>query len=168
MPTRSLPRRSFVVAALLGAGLPATSTCAQAKLEKTRLTLTVDGEAALYHLPLTIADQLGYFKAEGLEVEISDLVGGARSPQALPGTMADVYVGAFENTINGQAKGQLLQSFVLLGRAPPIALGVSTHSLPGYRVLADLRGKKNRSFRIGHLLAHGGQCRAGPSWRGSW
>ena len=53
--------------------------------------LAVDGEAALYHLPLTIADQLGYFKSEGLDVEITDLVGGIRSAQAVPGTMADVF-----------------------------------------------------------------------------
>ena len=89
MFTRSLPRRSFIAAALLAAGLHPTPTRAQAKLEKPRLTLAVDGEAALYHLPLTIADQLGYFKAEGLEVEINDLVGGARSPQTLPGSTAE-------------------------------------------------------------------------------
>ena len=163
MPTRSLPRRAFV-AALLGAGLHPTSTPARTKLERTRLTLTVDGEAALYHLPLTIADQLGYFKAEGLEVEISDMVGGARSPQVLPGSMSDVCVGAFENTINGHAKGQSLQSLVLLGRTPQIALGVSTHNLPGYRVLADLRGKKIGVSGLGtssHMVANVVLARAG-------
>ncbi|MEO5794829.1 MAG: ABC transporter substrate-binding protein [Rhodoferax sp.] len=164
MSIRPLPRRSFVAAALLAAGFHATSTRAQTKLEKPRLTLTVDGEAALYHLPLTIADQLGYFKAEGLEVEISDMVGGMRSPQALLGRTADVFAGAFENTITGQAKGQILQSFVLQGRAPQIALGVSTHNMPGYRVLSDLRGKKIGVGALGtpsHMVANVVLARAG-------
>jgi NitT/TauT family transport system substrate-binding protein len=41
-----------------------------------------------------------------------------------------------------QAKNQAIQSFVLMGRAPQIALGVSTKTVPGYKGLADLRGKK--------------------------
>lgn len=126
--------------------------------------LAVDGEAALYHLPLTIADQLGYFKSEGLDVEITDLVGGIRSAQAVPGTMADVFAGAFENTITAQAKGQILQSFVLQDRAPQIALGVSTHNLPSYRGLADLRGKKIGIAALGspsHMVANVVLTRAG-------
>ncbi|WP_295959608.1 ABC transporter substrate-binding protein [Rhodoferax sp.] len=164
MPTHPLPRRAFVAAALLAAGFHATSTRAQAKLEKSRLTLAVDGEAALYHLPLTIADQLGYFKAEGLEVEISDLVGGMCSPQVMPGSTADVFAGAFENTITSQAKGQMFQSFVLQGRAPQIALGISTHNMPGYRTLADLRGKKIGVAALGapsHMVANVVLARAG-------
>nr|WP_315184251.1 ABC transporter substrate-binding protein [uncultured Albidiferax sp.] len=164
MTYHPFPRRSFLAAALLGAGLHATSTRAQTKPEKSRLTLAVDGEAALYHLPLTIADQLGYFKAEGLEVDISDLVGGARSPVAIPGSVADVFAGAFENTIHSQAKGQMVQSFVLQGRAPQIALGVSTHNMPDYRVLADLRGKRIGVAALGapsHMVANVVLARAG-------
>ena len=164
MFTRPFPRRSFIAAALLAAGIHPTPTRAQAKLEKPRLTLAVDGEAALYHLPLTIADQLGYFKAEGLDVEINDLVGGARSPQTMPGSTADVFAGAFENTINGQARGQMFQSFVLQGRAPQIALGVSTRNMPGYRAVADLRGKKIGVAALGapsHMVANVVLARAG-------
>ncbi len=166
MSTRSLSRRSLVSAAFLAAGLHTTATRAQAKLEKTKLSLLVDGEAALYHLPLTLADQLGYFRAEGLDVDISDLVGGVRSPQALPGSTPDVFAGAFENTINNQAKGQLFQSFVLQGRAPQIALGVSTRNLPGYHTLADLRGKKIGVAALGtpsHMVANVVLARAGVS-----
>jgi len=34
------------------------------------------GKAGFYYLPLTISEQLGYFKAKGLDVEISDFAGG--------------------------------------------------------------------------------------------
>jgi NitT/TauT family transport system substrate-binding protein len=53
-----------------------------------------------------------------------------------------VVSGAYEHTINMQSKNQLIRAFVLQGRAPQIAVGVSTKAMPNYRSLADLRGKK--------------------------
>jgi NitT/TauT family transport system substrate-binding protein len=139
----SLNRRRFVTATTVTAALVATSSLrAQGKLEKSRVSIAVGGKAAFYYLPLTISEQLGYFKAEGLDVEISDFAGGSRALQALLGGSADVVSGAYEHTINMQSKNQHIQSFVLQGRAPQIAMGVSTKSMPNYRSLADLRGKK--------------------------
>ncbi|HEY0824746.1 MAG TPA: ABC transporter substrate-binding protein, partial [Ramlibacter sp.] len=91
---------------------------------------------------LTISEQLGYFKSEGLDVEISDFAGGAKSLQALIGGSADVVSGAYEHTINMQSKNQMIQAFVLMGRAPQIAMGVSTKAMPQYKGPADLRGKR--------------------------
>lgn len=138
-----ISRRTFASAAALGAAsLGAPSLFAQPKLEKTKVSIAVGGKAAFYYLPLTISEQLGYFKAEGLDVEISDFAGGARALQALVGGSADVVSGAYEHTINMQSKGQAIQSFVLQGRAPQIAMGVSTKAMPNYRSLADLKGRK--------------------------
>ncbi|RYF83345.1 MAG: transporter substrate-binding domain-containing protein [Comamonadaceae bacterium] len=142
MPAK-LTRRSFHAMSAIGAALVLTPGLrAQPKLEKPRLTLAVGGKAAFYYLPLTIAEQLGYFKAEGLGVEVADFAGGARALQAVLGGSADVCSGAFEHTINLQAKNQFFQCFVLQGRAPQIAVGVSTRNLPAYQGIADLRGKK--------------------------
>lgn len=137
-------RRVFSAgAALAAASLVAPGVQAQAgKPEKTRVAIAVGGKASFYYLPLTIAEQLGYFKAEGLEVEISDFAGGARALQAVVGGSADVVSGAYEHTINLQNKGQFFQAFVLQGRAPQIALGVSTKTMPHYKSVADLKGKK--------------------------
>jgi NitT/TauT family transport system substrate-binding protein len=115
---------------------------AQPALEKTKVAIAVGGKAAFYYLPLTIAEQLGYFKSEGLDVEISDFAGGAKALQAVVGGSADVCSGAFEHTIALQSKGQYYAAFVLQGRAPQIAIGVSTKTMPHYKALADLRGKK--------------------------
>lgn len=115
---------------------------AQTRLEKTKISLAVGGKAAFYYLPLTISEQLGYFKSEGLEVEISDFAGGARALQAVVGGSADVCSGAFEHTINLQAKNQIFQAFVLQGRAPQIAFGISSKAMPDYKSIADLKGKK--------------------------
>ena len=111
-------------------------------LEKPKLTLAVGGKNLLYYLPLTIAEQRGYFKAEGLDVNIVDFAGGARALQALVGGSADVVSGAFEHTVNMQAKGQRLRAFVLQGRAPQIVLGVNPKTMSGYKTIADLKGKK--------------------------
>jgi len=143
MSENLINRRRFTAgAALAAATLAAPALRAQNRLEKTRVAIAVGGKASFYYLPLTLAEQLGYFKAEGLEVEISDFSGGARALQAVVGGSADVVSGAYEHTINLQNKGQLFQSFVLQGRAPQIALGVSTKTMPHYKSVADLRGKK--------------------------
>ena len=143
MKTIPLNRRTFTTAAALAvASVAVPSLRAQGKLEKSKVSIAVGGKAAFYYLPLTISEQLGYFKSEGLEVEISDFAGGARALQALIGGSADVVSGAYEHTINMQAKNQFIQSFVLQGRAPQIAMGVSTKAMPNYRTLADLKGKK--------------------------
>ncbi len=138
-----ISRRRFTGgAALAAAALAWPGLRAQTSLEKTKISLVVGGKAAFYHLPLTLSEQLGYFKAEGLDVEIGDFAGGARALQAVVGGAADVCSGAFEHTINLQARNQIFQAFVLQGRAPQIAFGVSTKSLPHYKSIADLKGKK--------------------------
>jgi NitT/TauT family transport system substrate-binding protein len=115
---------------------------AQSKLERTKVSIAVGGKASLYYLPLTIAEQLGYFKSEGLDIEISDFAGGAKALQAVVGGSADVCSGAYEHTLYLQAKNQFFQAFVLQGRAPQITIGVSTKNLPNYKNLADLKGKR--------------------------
>ena len=44
-------------------------------LEKTKITIGVGGKTLFYYLPLTIAEQKGYFKDEGLDVEFQDFPG---------------------------------------------------------------------------------------------
>ena len=38
--------------------------------EKPSVRIAVGGKATLYYLPLTLAERLGYFRDEGLEVEV--------------------------------------------------------------------------------------------------
>ena len=106
------------------------------------LTLAVGGKNLLYYLPLTIAETRGYFKAEGLEVNIVDFAGGSQALRAVVGGSADVVSGAFEHTVNMQVKGQHLRAFVLQGRAPQIVLGVNPKTMPHFKSVADLKGKK--------------------------
>ena len=135
-----MQRRSFVLAGSSLIAMPAFVS-AQA-VEKPKLTLAVGGKNLLYYLPLTIAESLGYFKAEGLDVTIADFAGGSRALQAMIGGSADVVSGAFEHTINMQVKGQRLRAFALQGRAPQIVLGVNPKTMPNFKSVAELKGKK--------------------------
>src|SRR5581483_8443702 len=53
--------------------------------EKTSIQMAVGGQTQFIYLPLTLADRLGYFKDEGLTVNISDLRGGSEALAALMG-----------------------------------------------------------------------------------
>ncbi|MDH4114743.1 MAG: ABC transporter substrate-binding protein [Burkholderiaceae bacterium] len=127
-------------AALTAASWPATGS-AQGP-ERTKVTIAVGGKNLLYYLPLTVAEQMKFFEQEGLDVNIVDFAGGSRALQAVVGGSADIVSGAFEHTINMQAKGQPMRAFVLQGRAPQIVLAVSTKTMPNYKTVADLKGKK--------------------------
>jgi NitT/TauT family transport system substrate-binding protein len=133
-------------------------------LEKPKVSIAVGGKNLFYYLPLTVAEQLGYFKDEGLQVEISDFAGGSKALQAMVGGSADVVSGAYEHTISMQAKGQPITAFVLQGRAPQIVMVVSNKTMPNYRSVADLKGKKigvsapgsSTSMMANFVLAKGG------------
>ncbi|MEO9101109.1 MAG: ABC transporter substrate-binding protein [Burkholderiaceae bacterium] len=135
-----MQRRHLIAGGLAAAALPGFAL-AQA-LEKSKVTIAVGGKNLLYYLPLTVAEQLGYFKDEGLDVEIVDFAGGSKALAAVVGGSADVVSGAFEHTINMQFKGQPMRAFVLQGRAPQIVLGVNPKTMPDFKSIADLKGKK--------------------------
>lgn len=135
-----MKRRTLI--RLLPASLAAPLFVRAQAVEKPKVSLAVGGKNLLYYLPLTIAESLGYFRAEGLDVTISDFAGGSQALRAVIGGSADVVSGAFEHTVNMQVKGQRLRAFVLQGRAPQIVLGVNPKTMPGYKTVADLKGKK--------------------------
>ena len=125
--------------AMLAAALAGT---AQAQLEKKDVHIAVGGKNAFYYLPLTIAEQLGYFKDEGLEVKISDFAGGSTALRAVVGGSAEVVSGAYEHTISLQGKKQYFRAFVLQGRLPQIALGLSPAKAAQLHSYKDLKGLK--------------------------
>ena len=102
-----LPRRAVLAAVPALVAAPYIAH-AQNKPEKTKVVLAVGGKSALYYLPLTIAERKGFFKDAGLDVEINDFQGGAKSLEALMGGSADVVAGAYEHTIRMQQRGQAI------------------------------------------------------------
>jgi NitT/TauT family transport system substrate-binding protein len=119
----------------------AAAASAQAP-EKKQITLGVGGKSALYYLPLTICERLGYSKEQGLDVGINDFRGGSQSLMALVGGSVDAVTGAYEHIIRMQAKGQDIRAVIELGRFPGIVVGVRKEKAANYRSAADLKGMK--------------------------
>src|SRR6266446_6623966 len=162
---------AFAVLALaLSLGAPAHGQA----VEKKQLTLAVGGKTALYYLPLTICERLGYFKEQGLDVTINDFRGGAQSLQALVGGSVDVVTGAYEHTIRMQAKGQDIKAVIELGRFPGIVLGIRKEKAASYRTAADLKGMKigvsapgsSTNFFVMYMMSKAGLKPADASYIG--
>jgi len=149
--------------ALLALSL-AFASIAHAQIEKPDVHIAVGGKTALYYLPLTITERLGYFKDEGLNVRISDFPGGTRSLEAVVGGSADVVAGAYEHTINMQSRKQHFQAFVLTGSAPQITVAIVSRLADQYKSPKDLKGLKvgisapgsSTNMVINYLAAKGG------------
>ena len=133
-------------ARVAAAGLAAlgllTGAAEAAGPEKTKIEIGVGGKPLLYYLPLTLAERLGYFKDEGLEVTIDDFGGGSKALQALIGGSVDAVTGAYEHTIRMQQKGQAIESVIELGRFPGIVWAVSKAKASTVNGIADLKGLK--------------------------
>lgn len=141
-----MERRTFLTgaaAATLAAGAsPQAFAQAAGAPEKAKVVLGVGGKPLLYYLPLTIAERKGFFKEEGLDVEINDFGGGAKSLQALVGGSVDVVTGAYEHTIRMQAKGQDIRAVIELGRFPAIVVAVRKDKAAQLKSAADFKGAK--------------------------
>lgn len=124
----------FVLLALaLLAGAPGPATAGE------RITLMVGGIDKIIYLPVKLAEQLGYFKAEGLEVELhSEYSGGQGVDELLVGAAQGV-VGFYDHVIYMQSMGKSVVSLIQFAQAPGEVELVSAQA-QGVRTMADLKG----------------------------
>src|SRR5258708_18616748 len=100
---------SAACAAMMLAGAPGW---ALAGAEASRITLMVGGIEKIIYLPAKLAEQLGYFAAQGLEVELRSETAGVEAKDALLSGAVQGVVGFYDHTIALQAKGKAGQSVV--------------------------------------------------------
>ncbi len=143
-------RRAFLNHAglvLAGAGLGSVALRAQGQrptrhTDTQHLTLALCARPSMAHLPLTLAQALGFFEAEGVSVRWLDVATDEAALQAVHRGAAHVAACAYPLTIAQHARGAAWRSLVLQTRTPQVVLGVSSRDLPGFKGPADLRGKK--------------------------
>ena len=148
----------------LVAGLAMAASVFAQVPEKKKITIAVGGKNLFYYLPLSVAERKGYFRDEGLEVEIPDFAGGAKALQALVGGSADMVSGAYEHTINMVAKKQPIKAVVLQARHSSIVLLLSKARAAQYKSPKDLKGLKigvtapgsSTNMFVNNLLARDG------------
>ena len=130
------------VAALMGAAMLVAGGAQAQAPEKKKVTIAVGGKNLFYYLPLSIAERQGYFKDEGLEVEIPNFAGGSQALRALVGGSADMVSGAYEHTINMVAKKQPIKAVVLQARYSSMVLVMPNDKAAKYKGGKDLKGMK--------------------------
>jgi len=131
IPTRLLQ------AMTLSAALLASAT-AMAAADK--VTIMVGGYEKQIYLPAKLAESLGYFKAEGLNVELLNEGAGVDAENELLAGAVQGVVGFYDHSVDLQAKGKFIESVVQLSQAPGEVELVS-NKYPQVKSMADLRGK---------------------------
>src|SRR5260370_6571647 len=167
-------KQAHAALAIFALTISLTATAPAQAVEKKQVMLAVGGKTALYYLPLTICERLGYFKEQGLDVTINDFRGGAQSLQALVGGSVDVVTGAYEHTIRMQAKGQDVRALIELGRFPGIVVALRKERAASYKSAADLKGMKigvtapgsSTNFFVMYLMSKAGLKPADASYIG--
>jgi NitT/TauT family transport system substrate-binding protein len=143
---RPLALLASAALALSACGAPAAAPPGQggtgaAGGEGTKVIIGVGGQTLLTYLPTTLAQELGYYKDEGLNVELQDLQGGSKALTAMVGGSTNVTSGYYEHTIQMQAKKQPIKAFVNMGQSSGLALLVSPKNERKIKSIADLKGK---------------------------
>jgi sulfonate transport system substrate-binding protein len=129
---------SAVVVALVALG--GASCGASNGTSGTRVRIAIGGQTQMVYLPTTLARELGFYKAEGLDVELQDFEGGAKALQALIGGSADVVSGFYDHTIQMAAEGRELTAFVVMLRFPGLVLATSPQATDRLTNISALKG----------------------------
>ena len=123
------------------------------------IKIAIGGQAQLIYLPVTLAQELGFYKEAGLNVTLLDFPGGAKALEALMGGSTDVVCGFYDHTIQMAAQGKELQAFVAMLRYPGLVLASPSigriEDLKGKTVGVSAPGSSTQMFLNHLLMAHG-------------
>jgi len=111
-----------------------------ARRQAPEIRIAVGGAEQIVYLPTTLAQQLGFYEAEGVRVKLESFPGGAKSLQALLGGSADVVSGFYDHTLQMAAEGRRLKAFALMLHYPGMALVVAPQKSGAIRRIEDLKG----------------------------
>ena len=129
--------RQFVAAVLAG-GLVACGGAPRPSLQTVRLAIHQDPIA---FLPVRVAQTLGFYAEEGLALETSEVVGGAKAIQALLGGSVDVAAASMSDAVQLAVEGRDVRGFLLLYTRPTAALVVAPSQSGSIRTISDLKGR---------------------------
>ena len=115
------------------------STCVWAS---EKISIMVGGIEKQIYLPVILAERLGYFKDEGLDVELLTEPSGVNAEDVLLAGAAQAVVGAYDHTIDLQAKGKSVQSVVQFSLAPGEVELVATRLAAQIKTPAQFKGRK--------------------------
>ncbi|WP_412769654.1 ABC transporter substrate-binding protein [Ralstonia pseudosolanacearum] len=156
-----LPVAILILAVLFGLAnvpLPAMTS-------RPHLVIMVSGTAKIIYLPAILTQRLGYFRDEGLDVELVSRPAGVDAENELLTGFAQGVVGFYDHTVDLQTKGREARSIVVLSNAPGQLELVSTRKPLNAEAIEDLRGYalgvtglgSSSSFLTRYLMSQHGQ-----------
>ena len=119
--------------------------------DKIRVNLLLDDVSSLLHLPVLLAQHLGYFKAEGLQIDVIEQSFAAASPPLNSAPVLQVWSAPLVQSLQAARTADPLLSVVQTGRTPQLALGAPRRMLTGMKSLKELEGKKIGIMEAGLL-----------------
>lgn len=131
-------RRTLMSLAVAGATLLALPGQAAAA---GKITIMVGGITKMVYLPAKLTEQLGYFKAEGLDVELQSQPAGVDAENELLAGAVQAVVGFYDHSIDLQTKGKEITAIVVFGQVPGEVELVSTKAAGSIKSMADVKGK---------------------------
>ena len=130
--------RHIAVASSLLFGLASQQATAA---DSGKITIMVGGITKLIYLPARLTEQLGYFKDEGLDVELLSQPAGVDAENELLAGAVQAVVGFYDHTIDLQTKGKDVKAIVVFGQVPGEVEMVSTKAADTFKSMADVKGK---------------------------
>ncbi len=108
----------------------------------TRAVLVVDGIKEVRNLPVLLAERLGFFKDEGLNVTLMEGRNDVPTDEMLMDARADGAVAFYHHTILSQAEGRFTEAVIVLGGSPGLKMLVADRLKGEIRTVADLKGRR--------------------------
>lgn len=131
--------RTLFQTAALSLIMTAASLGATAAHAADKITIMVGGYEKQIYLPAKLAESLGYFKDEGLDVELLNEAAGVDAENQLLAGAVEGVVGFYDHCVDLQAKGKFIESVVQFSQAPgEVELVSSKH--PEIKSPADFKG----------------------------
>ena len=127
------------------------------ELPKSRVRLAVGSRPGnLVYLQIDLARTLGYFAAEGLDVEYLHFQGGTGASDALVSGKAEFSGNSIDHAIELRARGTNLLMIASFTSLPTVTLVVRRDLRPRIRTIKDLKGARLGVTALGagtHVLA---------------
>ncbi|GAA0915743.1 MULTISPECIES: ABC transporter substrate-binding protein [Streptomyces violaceusniger group] len=107
-----------------------------------KVKIMVGGLDKVIYMPAMLTQRLGYFKAEGLKVQLLTEPAGVQATTSLVAGDVQGVVGFYDHTLDLQVKGKQVQSVVQLAQAPGEVEVVSNKAAGELKSPKDFKGKK--------------------------
>lgn len=162
-PTRN-PKRAALLSAALITGLIGAIAGGRTASAEDKITIIVGGLEKQIYLPAMLTEKLGYFKEQGLDVELLNSKAGVEAENELLAGAVQGVVGFYDHTVDLQAKGKYIESIVQFSQAPGEVEMVSTKYADKVKSPADFKGQtlgvtglgSSTAFLTQYLASRGG------------